>query len=430
MVIDGSLSTDAPAQGQTNATSSHTSDGDGADFSALLFLMLAPPQVQGFLLPGKSQLGGEGDDPVSLSLEEGVDTIPFFPLATGARTAEYSPTLSRAEGPPDSATALTLESQSGTNLTPIGLAGQEGNADNKDATVPFQEQEVLGTFYTTHAGALSQRVTATETDVGNGITKKSGLTPRDGSVLISAPFAHEAVQIPSLDAQPDDSVGIEISHSDRVNGKHIAPDSDWQPLAIRDRDPIIFIGNGEKDLSSDTKGNQNHSAQVLDLSSSLAPAVRRFEEGVKAGGSRASGIWSPVINRVAGEIVAGVRQNKHEAVITLEPPELGHIKIGLSLEGDKVQAHILAETHESGRLIENHLSELKQALQLQSLDLVDIRVESGSWNGVGSNYAESFRNFNRQQQWRDGSESSFSPGMTGETGEPQIFRSSYSVADG
>jgi flagellar hook-length control protein FliK len=93
--------------------------------------------------------------------------------------------------------------------------------------------------------------------------------------------------------------------------------------------------------------------------------------------------WRPVIGRVATEIAAQLRIGQNEAVIQLDPPDLGKIKIDLHVRGDKLQAHIIAEAQESHALIENHLQELRQALQAQSVDLVDVRVSHGGVTGGG-----------------------------------------------
>jgi flagellar hook-length control protein FliK len=93
--------------------------------------------------------------------------------------------------------------------------------------------------------------------------------------------------------------------------------------------------------------------------------------------------WRPVIGRVATEIAVQLRIGQNEAVIQLDPPDLGKIKIDLHVRGDKLQAHIIAEAQESHALIENHLQELRQALQAQSVDLVDVRVSHGGVTGGG-----------------------------------------------
>jgi flagellar hook-length control protein FliK len=92
--------------------------------------------------------------------------------------------------------------------------------------------------------------------------------------------------------------------------------------------------------------------------------------------------WRPVIEQVAGEINGRVHIGKTDAIIQLDPPELGKLKIDLRLDGDKLEARIFAETQESRRLIETHLPELRQALGENRLEHVDVRIESGSWGSA------------------------------------------------
>ncbi len=97
--------------------------------------------------------------------------------------------------------------------------------------------------------------------------------------------------------------------------------------------------------------------------------------------------WSATIERLAAEISNHARQglhDRHEVSMRLEPPELGGLKIELSLDGDRLQARITAEVAETGGLIQTHLSELRQALQAHSLDLVNVQVDLGAWSGLSS----------------------------------------------
>lgn len=103
-----------------------------------------------------------------------------------------------------------------------------------------------------------------------------------------------------------------------------------------------------------------------------------------AADSRLSTAWRPAVERIAGEIVAHIRVNKREAVIQLDPPELGKIHIALHVDGDKLHARILTEGQEAKNLLEQHIQELRQSLQNQRLDLVEVRVDNGNWlNGRG-----------------------------------------------
>ena len=74
---------------------------------------------------------------------------------------------------------------------------------------------------------------------------------------------------------------------------------------------------------------------------------------------------------------------KSEAVLQLEPPELGKIKIDLSMEDGRLHARIVAEGHDSKALIEAHLPELRQALLAGKIEVAEVRISQGSWSGAG-----------------------------------------------
>lgn len=109
-----------------------------------------------------------------------------------------------------------------------------------------------------------------------------------------------------------------------------------------------------------------------------APA---FNGAPAASSQSAAPAWSPVLDRVSGEIAAHVRQNRHEALIQLEPPELGKLKISLLVQGDTVRAHLVSETDEARSMIQTHLPELREALQLHKLDLLHVSVDVSGWSG-------------------------------------------------
>lgn len=106
--------------------------------------------------------------------------------------------------------------------------------------------------------------------------------------------------------------------------------------------------------------------------------------------------WRPVVERVAEEMAGRIKFNKQDAIIQLDPPELGKIKIDLHVDGDKIQARIFTEGHDSQSLIENHLQELRQALQANNLDLVDVRVQGG-WHGTSGDATHGFPQQQQQQ---------------------------------
>jgi|GEM_PF-5291270 len=108
--------------------------------------------------------------------------------------------------------------------------------------------------------------------------------------------------------------------------------------------------------------------------------------------------WRPTVERLAGDIASQVRIGAREAIIQLDPPELGKIKIDLRLEGDKVLAHIAADSPEAQSLLKNHLPELHQALQAQQVNLAEVRVWSGGGAAAGGNFAQNFNQAPGQRQ--------------------------------
>ena len=95
--------------------------------------------------------------------------------------------------------------------------------------------------------------------------------------------------------------------------------------------------------------------------------------------------WSSNIERLATEISAQARSERQEVSMRLEPPELGHVKIELALDGDRLQARITTEFAEAGALIQSHVQELRQALHAHNLDLVSVQVDLGGSSGFSGN---------------------------------------------
>jgi flagellar hook-length control protein FliK len=117
--------------------------------------------------------------------------------------------------------------------------------------------------------------------------------------------------------------------------------------------------------------------------------------------------WRPTVERLADDIVSHARLGRTEAVLQLDPPELGKIKIDLRLEDGKLQARIIAEGHDSKQLLEAHLPELRQALAAGRLDVIDVRVSQGNGSGLSGDLSQ---NFQRSPQGQQGSDrNSFHP---------------------
>jgi hypothetical protein len=91
--------------------------------------------------------------------------------------------------------------------------------------------------------------------------------------------------------------------------------------------------------------------------------------------------WPPVIDLVVGEINGQAQIGKQEAVLRLDPPELGKLRIELYLDSDRLAARILTETQDTRTLIEAHLPELRQALAESRVELVDVCIDNANLTG-------------------------------------------------
>ena len=113
-------------------------------------------------------------------------------------------------------------------------------------------------------------------------------------------------------------------------------------------------------------------------------------------GETAAPAWRPMVERLARDIGEHFRVGEQQAVLRLEPPELGKVKIDLRIEGGQLHVRIAAEGQESQALIEHHLPELHQALRAGQIDVGAVRVSQGEWNPGGA----LAQNFNQSPQGR------------------------------
>lgn len=104
--------------------------------------------------------------------------------------------------------------------------------------------------------------------------------------------------------------------------------------------------------------------------------------------------WS---DQAAGDIVRHLRIGSREAVLRLDPPELGNVRIELRLEDGKLHARLLADRAEAQDLIQDHLPELRQALLAHRIDLAELRIGPGEWKG-GGDLAQGFHQPSQEQR--------------------------------
>ena len=108
--------------------------------------------------------------------------------------------------------------------------------------------------------------------------------------------------------------------------------------------------------------------------------------------------WRPVVERLAQEIKTRIQFGAHEAVIQLEPPELGKIKIDLRLDGANIHARIVADEPATQALIDNHWADLRQALDSRPVDFVNVQFEPQAASGGAGQWSQGFNDTPAQGQ--------------------------------
>jgi flagellar hook-length control protein FliK len=176
----------------------------------------------------------------------------------------------------------------------------------------------------------------------------------------------------------------------------IQPGEPRTPLATNSAKPVervlLEITPPEKTREAEpppspvlTGGEQTTNTIVGHASTSAAPSQPSGQE------NRAYlDNWQAVVDQVSDGIVTKMQDNSREAHLQLSPPELGRLDIQLVVEGERVQAHIVAESKDVGVLIQSHLPELKQALQNHRLDLDSIRVDVQTSGGNPHSSSQQF----------------------------------------
>jgi len=216
---------------------------------------------------------------------------------------------------------------------------------------------------------------------------------------IDAPQSHGTVANKHLDeprrwTAAERPLTIEFESKSVTSGKATvamaAADSEPSPgpVAALSRDDAANSGN--EAFRRDAR--ENHQPANPSVITGAVPTPSGEVHGNEVSESR----WHPTVERLARDIVDHLRVGKQAAVLQLDPPDLGKVKIDLRIEDGQLHVRIHAEGHESQGLIENHLPELQQALRAGQIDIGELRVTQGDWNGSSA----LAQNFNQSPQGR------------------------------
>jgi hypothetical protein len=185
----------------------------------------------------------------------------------------------------------------------------------------------------------------------------------------ATPFAHPR-ETAAIDAAPRGLATADVQVDQHVEGASLLPS---------ERSGFFSHDDHRGD------DHESHSGGTLNQPPFAHGVTFQPVEAERAAAPAQNHSWSATIERLAAEISAQARTERQEISMRLEPPELGHVKIELALDGDRLQARVTTEFPEAGALIQNHIQELRQALQAHSLDLVSVQVDLGGSSAFSSN---------------------------------------------
>ena len=84
------------------------------------------------------------------------------------------------------------------------------------------------------------------------------------------------------------------------------------------------------------------------------------------------------VERIARTISVSHRQGVHRVRLQLYPPELGSLRVHLTLEGDQLAARLTAETQAARQMLLDHLPTLERSLAVQGIEVRHFQVTTTS----------------------------------------------------
>jgi len=101
---------------------------------------------------------------------------------------------------------------------------------------------------------------------------------------------------------------------------------------------------------------------------------------------------SQIFDQVVTHLSGSVNGESGRMVLRLQPAELGSLRLELTVEGDRIQAHLHAQSHQVQEVLERNLPQLRNALAEQGLKIdqfqvnVDQRQQSGQFENLAQQH--------------------------------------------
>lgn len=314
-----------------------------------------------------------------------VVTVPDEPV-NGAPSKESDQSTSN---PSNESAARGERAQASAHMPPPAVDGKR--VTNRQ---PAQDADSQSAKLPTPAGEGGRQDFAA---TGNAVAR--GNDPQPGGNL------GQVISALAKDRNHETSPALKLGQEDRIE-EEPSHETVNQPARVAHENSVAALGN-ERQKSADNRdgawpGNSQDKKPNLEQQSGatiVTPDPTARSEQAQNRDTAEPSAWRTV-ERLAGDIVSRLRIGAREAIIQLEPQGFGSIKIDLRMDGDKLHARIVADAHEARALLENHLPELRQALQASGVDLADVRVFHGGGSGASGNFSQSFQQtpHGRQEQ--------------------------------
>jgi flagellar hook-length control protein FliK len=368
----------SPSQPSEKEANSGAAEGAApiGDFAQLLFMILAPQSA----VINQSPASSEGE------IAEGLSA-----------TVQTALTASPETIPSSEVDPLQMEPVAGAanfEIAPEELAATTSNVDSVSLDNISSSNETVAPIQSAHGGSVPVMTEQVAT----------AKIPADAETVLGQSAGEQKQQVLGTTGSPDGQVhGTTAAHTREVASASAArqpvpslPDAATNAVSADEPATLINLSASSEDQhpKNDLLGGENRSKwpdmadRDLPMSDRPVQAGNAFNTFIARrehdpGVAEAPPNWRPLVDRLAGDISSHLRMGKSEAVLQLEPPELGKIKIDLSMEDGRLHARIVAEGHDSKALIEAHLPELRQALLAGKIEVAEVRISQGSWSGAG-----------------------------------------------
>ncbi|MCC7364257.1 MAG: flagellar hook-length control protein FliK [Dehalococcoidia bacterium] len=180
------------------------------------------------------------------------------------------------------------------------------------------------------------------------------------------------------------------------------------PPAIDNTDSVVrFAGNagqqqntgGDPDRRGNSQPDQLPNASVQGVAhansrSAVAEAATPAAGTTSAATAETEAQFPPAVQQVRQAVIERVEAGGGEAVIRLDPPELGSVNIHVRITGEAVHVTVEADQSSAAQLLRQHAQDLSNLLGSHGLNLADVNV------GLGNGQANDPNASGHQQQGR------------------------------